>query len=460
MEHMQGGSVGDRVREGPLPEVDAIRHGRDAAAALWSAHQKGIHHRDIKPANLLLTADGRVKVADFGIASRSSPLGNLGTDPAARTTQDVAPAPAGTPGYIPPEVFLGRAQDQLGDQFAFGVTLHEMLSGKHPLEGLSWQDAAVPGYRLEPTLPADLRSVIERCIASKRADRFPDMGEVLHRLEAALERRERGRRGVGWSLVGAVVTTLVLAGGWWWYQDWQRKEARQEAMAEYQLGMTAMNETRTDDAAVHFMTARDRDPTFDAPCNNLAWIEVSKGKLQDALNVLRSCAQSLPESPLVHLALGRVLGDRGEFPAAEQSLRKALDLDPSQEYLPYSWNELAMTLINLERPQEAVSLLQPHAPFSEDLIGVPLRKTLGLALLRSGRSEEARQVLRSALDIALRQASGPGWDQTLVAVGQVLAEAGEIDAAVIACSEALVLPGTQSVESATICLKGLPATDP
>ncbi len=124
MEFVEGESLADRLkREGKIESVEARRIVMQAAQGLAVAHEHGVIHRDIKPGNLLLTKRGVVKVADFGIALASSDLGNKLTG----TGQFV-----GTPGYLSPEVCLGKPSDRRSDIFSLGIVLFEMLTGRMP----------------------------------------------------------------------------------------------------------------------------------------------------------------------------------------------------------------------------------------------------------------------------------------------------------------------------------------
>lgn len=124
MEFVEGESVADRLkREGKLSAVEARRIILQAAQGLAVAHEQGVIHRDIKPANLLIAKRGVVKVADFGIALAASDLHQKLTG----TGQLV-----GTPGYLSPEVCLGKPTDARSDIFSLGVVLFEMLTGRMP----------------------------------------------------------------------------------------------------------------------------------------------------------------------------------------------------------------------------------------------------------------------------------------------------------------------------------------
>jgi hypothetical protein len=146
--------------------------------ALAGAHALGVTHRDIKPANLLLGADGRIKVMDFGISRIStSHLTQVG-------------AVMGTPRYMSPEQIRGDAVDARSDIFSTGAVLHELLSGRTPFTGANFEEVLVKLLHDEPSLapelPPALRAVIGRAIAKSPEQRFQSASEMAAALRAAL----------------------------------------------------------------------------------------------------------------------------------------------------------------------------------------------------------------------------------------------------------------------------------
>lgn len=123
MEYVAGGDLGARMKRGPLSPLEALRLVKELCAALEVAHAHGVIHRDIKPSNILLTADGTVKVADFGIAV-------LGDRPAERLTH--TGIAIGTMEYAAPEQAAGTAVDPRSDLYSVGVVCYELLTGRLP----------------------------------------------------------------------------------------------------------------------------------------------------------------------------------------------------------------------------------------------------------------------------------------------------------------------------------------
>src|SRR5713226_8789336 len=129
-ELMEGDTLRESLRRGPVPLRRAIDRGVQIAHGLAAAHDKGIIHRDLKPENLFVTTDGRVKILDFGLAkltqveassAADAPTIDAGTEPG---------AVLGTMGYMSPEQVRGKPEDHRADVFSFGAILYEMLSGK------------------------------------------------------------------------------------------------------------------------------------------------------------------------------------------------------------------------------------------------------------------------------------------------------------------------------------------
>ncbi len=185
MEFVEGESLSARLkREGRLEPGEAARILLQVAQGLATAHDRGVIHRDIKPANLLLTQRGLVKVADFGIAIASQDFNRKLTG----TGQFV-----GTPGYLSPEVCLGKPVDQRSDIFALGIVFFEMLTGQSPFKDesplgmmLEVVQAELPDVRaVNQAIDPKLAEILRHMVAKDPADRYPDCHALIEDLVAA-----------------------------------------------------------------------------------------------------------------------------------------------------------------------------------------------------------------------------------------------------------------------------------
>jgi tetratricopeptide (TPR) repeat protein len=187
-----------------------------AARGLAAAHTAGIAHRDFKPSNVLLGDDGRVRVADFGLAAASGDRGFVrsvvdtesteSADPSSTKTGDVV----GTPAYMAPEQLVGEVAGAESDQFAFCVSLFEALHGERPfkassLSGLATAIARGPN-RGARRVPARVQRIVDRGLDPDATKRWPDMTVVTAELERALDRPR-----IAW--IAAAIALVVVAGG-------------------------------------------------------------------------------------------------------------------------------------------------------------------------------------------------------------------------------------------------------
>jgi serine/threonine protein kinase/tetratricopeptide (TPR) repeat protein len=192
LEYVPGETLGVRLSREPLPVSEAVRTVRQIASAIEAAHERGIVHRDLKPGNVMLTADGTVKVLDFGIAkgdaAASAPSG--AADATARATMTGEGVILGTAAYMSPEQARGRPVDRRTDIWALGCILYECLAGRRPFSGATATDTLAKVIEREPdwsaipsAVPAMLREWVRRCL-TKDAERRPsDVGELRRDLD-------------------------------------------------------------------------------------------------------------------------------------------------------------------------------------------------------------------------------------------------------------------------------------
>jgi Tol biopolymer transport system component len=194
MELLEGESLRERLKQGPIPVRKAIDYATQAAQGLAAAHEKGIVHRDLKPENLFLTKDGRVKVLDFGLAKLTRPdaVARSGDETASMTVTEAGTV-LGTVGYMAPEQVRGQPADHRSDLFALGAILHEMLSGQRAFQGASSVETLNAILNEEPApvavggreIPPGLHRVVQRCLEKEPRQRFGSAHDVVLALEVA-----------------------------------------------------------------------------------------------------------------------------------------------------------------------------------------------------------------------------------------------------------------------------------
>ena len=180
MELVPGHTLRDVIRaEAPMPPARALALLEPVVSALAAAHRAGVIHRDIKPENVLIADDGRVKVADFGLAKAVT------TDTRHTATGGVL---IGTVSYLAPELVVDGTSDARADVYAVGVVLYELLTGSKPHEGESpiavaykhVHEDVPPPSEVVPGIPAYLDALVARATARDRAQRPADAGVLLH----------------------------------------------------------------------------------------------------------------------------------------------------------------------------------------------------------------------------------------------------------------------------------------
>jgi eukaryotic-like serine/threonine-protein kinase len=194
MQCLEGETLADRLKAGPLPLNRALEYGIEIADALDQAHRLGIVHRDLKPGNIFLTKTGAM-LLDFGLAK---PRPNIVPDEPSiltRTTDDLTARGTilGTLPYMAPEQLEGREADARADIFSFGAVLYEMLTGRKAFEGASPASliAAIiqaeprPISSLQPQVPALVEHIVTRCLAKSQDDRWQTASDLMRELKWA-----------------------------------------------------------------------------------------------------------------------------------------------------------------------------------------------------------------------------------------------------------------------------------
>jgi len=202
MELVEGPTLADRLRTGPIAFDEALPIAKQIIDALEVAHERNIIHRDLKPANVKVTEEGVVKVLDFGLAKvfvTDTPNADLSHSPTLLKGTE-AGVILGTAAYMSPEQAKGKAVDKRSDIWAFGCVLFEMLTGKQPFVGETLTDTLASVVRGEPdwiqlptTAPASVKRLIQRCLEKDVKRRLRDIGDA--RFATGLDRIQRAPAG-------------------------------------------------------------------------------------------------------------------------------------------------------------------------------------------------------------------------------------------------------------------------
>jgi serine/threonine-protein kinase len=221
LEYVEGETLADRLKRGPLPLPEALAIAGEIADALDAAHRHQIVHRDLKPGNVMLTKSG-TKLLDFGLAKSISEVGGTGASAAATMPVQLTleGTVVGTLPYMAPEQLKGGETDQRSDVFAFGATLYEMIAGRRAFQG---QGAALIGAILErdpaplssiqPAVPDMLDRVVRRCLEKDPERRWQSVADLATALRWSCEPARAGAGGSEARSRRAAAAMMLLASG-------------------------------------------------------------------------------------------------------------------------------------------------------------------------------------------------------------------------------------------------------
>lgn len=233
-ELLDGKTLAETIRRGPLPLRKALDFGIQIAEGLAAAHERGIVHRDLKPDNLFVTKEGRVKILDFGLAKMRERKDSSISQAPTLTLPGIA---IGTIGYMSPEQVRGQSTDHRTDIFAFGAILYEMVMGTRSFQKPTEADtiSAIlneeppPISQLSPETPAGVERVVRRCLEKNPEQRFHSASDLAFALEALLDPssstpsglhaipREESRRIHRVYLAAALVMLALIAISAYWF---------------------------------------------------------------------------------------------------------------------------------------------------------------------------------------------------------------------------------------------------
>jgi Tol biopolymer transport system component len=229
-ELLQGDTLREKLRGGPLPVRTAIDYAVQIARGLDTAHEKGIVHRDLKPENLFVTREGRIKILDFGLAKLTEHQPYSVASLRTVTEETIPGAVMGTLGYMSPEQVRGQAANPRSDIFAFGAVLFEMLTGNRAFRGTTSADTMSAILNQDPPISQlaanhlpGLQRVITRCLQKNPEERFHSAADLAFAIEALTDvpsatqpaapvRDSQALRWAKWMVAPALVLAAVSIG--------------------------------------------------------------------------------------------------------------------------------------------------------------------------------------------------------------------------------------------------------
>jgi serine/threonine-protein kinase len=265
MQYVEGETLADRYRRGPLPLDAALRIAADLASALAYAHSRSVLHRDLKPQNVMLQADGRVVLLDFGLAKISA---SREQDPAAAETEAALTRGAiiGTTQYMSPEQLSGQPADARSDIFSFGVVLYELLTGRHPFRR-DTQALTISAILTAPVPPmagiaADERALLDlivgKALARNPEERYTSAADLLVDLRRAIRGNEAStvtRRRWPFAVAAAAVMLAGAVALWSAYKVGAEPAAPSTAAVAAEHSLTYWLDIRDGTAAVSRVSA-------------------------------------------------------------------------------------------------------------------------------------------------------------------------------------------------------------
>ena len=406
-ELLDAGTLGSWL-EVPRTQLEIISKFVAAGRGLAAAHAVGLVHRDFKPDNVLLGKDGRVRVADFGLARAIGPgdedLPAATRANMARAQLDLSRNPMdaltrtgavmGTPMFMAPEQHEGDRADARSDQFAFCVALYHALYGAWPYAGktsVALADAVIAGRLEKPprALPARLRKIIQRGLSTLPAARYPSMVALLADLERPPTRRARK---LGLAALGLGLVASALVGG-------------------------VMLATSPQPAARALLPKLD--PRLLATDRGVEWLAlaIERDQLDDAIDkyaMAGALAQQTNHPTAVSVAASEgalVLALRGKLEAARAKLKSA-DETKGTDALALAYADLASAAIAFQAGELAIALARSEACATSFTPRVPELAALcfeihGDAVAERGDSGLARKAYNEGLALATR-AEKPG----------------------------------------------------
>ncbi|WP_208279072.1 serine/threonine-protein kinase [Massilia oculi] len=429
MELVHGRTIGQLAQKSPIARATALDWIGQTAAAMQDAHAAGLVHGDLKPSNLMIEPSGKVRILDFGLASRCDALATGAVE---------STGPIGTIAYMAPERLTGHRADALCDIYAVGVLLYELLAGSRPhshLSGLALAAAHMQSssasWHYPDTIDAPLVALIRDMTAQQPAQRLPSMAQVVQRLGEIAHLQaphphpppspSPRRR---WQGSVSVLVAVVLAGGAWRLAPAPVHSAAPAPVHsaapapvhppapvpvhspahEMQRGLAALKNFdrpgNLDAAERHFSAVLARDGAHAAAVAGMALVQTLRyrGDTQDEVWLRKADASAQQamklndQLALAHIALGWVQGSQKQYERAGQAFERALQLDPADFF---AWYGKAQLLRHAGHDAQAFETLRlAQAGFPRERVFVD---ELGSLLYERGDLAGAEQAFRRSI---------------------------------------------------------------
>jgi tetratricopeptide (TPR) repeat protein len=446
MQFVEGETLAERLRRGPLDPRAAFALATDIADALRAAHAHGVVHRDLKPQNIIMTPSGKPKLVDFGIAhflETSTPA--IGADEKTRTNLTGPEQVIGTPGYMSPEQLQQRVLDGRSDLFALGAVLFECLTGRTAFTGRSSMEIGSQVLQTSPPRVSSLRpeltarhdDIVSRLLAKDPENRFQSAEELLGALRLLAPtathdvRSDASRTHRAWLAPALTILVLLIAGVgiWFWQRDTAVPRPTPEATQWYERGTESIRNGAYYSARLALEEAVRLFPAYPQAYARMAEAHSALDEEREAQKALLQLTQVLPDrsrldaddsltiDAITAIVLREV--DRGV-----QAYRQLADRRPREAGV---WLDLGRAQEAAAVPADARQSYERAIQIDSQYAAAHLR--LGALDAQEGRRAQAEAALGNAERLYRIASNAEGETESLLRRGSFMNDLGEVAAA-------------------------------